>query len=76
MITISILSDASWLLNTVIQLVLPLNSQTCPHLLGGVLGVTRQLVTNCHHCDEVEPLLLLYELCIKLTGGKSSGFRR
>ena len=50
-----------------IQLVLPLNSQTCPHLLAGVLGVTRQIITNCQHCDEVEPLLLLYELCIKLT---------
>ena len=51
-----------------IQLVLPLNSQTCPHLLAGVLGVTRQIITSSH-CDEVEPLLLLYELCIKLTGG-------
>ena len=51
---------------------MPLNSQTCPHLLAGVLGVTRQLITNCPHCDEVEPLLLLYELCVKLTGGKHS----
>ena len=50
-----------------IQLVLPLSSQTCPHLLAGVLGVTRQIITNCQHCDEVEPLLLLYELSIKLT---------
>ena len=51
-----------------VQLVLPLNTLTCPHLLAGVLTLTRQIVTSCPHTDELEPLVLLYELCIKLTG--------
>ena len=59
---------SSWLLNSVLQLVQPLTSQTCPLLLAGVLGVTRQLITTSRHCDELEPLLTVYELCIKLTG--------
>ena len=47
---------------------MPLHSQTCPALLAGVLTVSRQILTTCPLTDLLEPLILLYELCIKLTG--------
>ena len=58
----------SWLLNTGVHLVLPLNNNTSAHLVTGVLGLARNLVTHMTRADsEAEPLLLLYEMCIKLT---------
>ena len=61
----------SWLLNTGVNLVLPLNNNTSGHLVTGVLGLARNLVTHMTRADsEAEPLLLLYEMCIKLTEHK------
>ena len=61
----------SWLLNTGVNLVLPLNNNTSAHLVTGVLGLARNLVTHMIRADsEAEPLLLLYEMCIKLTEHK------
>ena len=60
---------SSWLLVTATQLLLPLNTHTAAPLVTGVLGLTRNLVTAMDHGAqaEVEPLVVLYEVCLKLT---------
>ena len=65
---------SSWLLSTGVDLVLPLNTNTSPALVTGVLGLARNLVTHMSRADsDTEPLLLLYEMCIALTEHKVLG---